>query len=306
MICLVWGAVVLCTPACTSYGGFMANRFVLGLVESGVSPAFMLVTSSWYTNEEQVLRSSIWYSCSGGINLVSPLINYGLGSIRGGLAGWRTMYLFAGALTILWSGVVWAFLPDSPATARRFSEVERAMVLLRLRRNNTGFENPRMVPRQLFDTLRSYQFWAVFLLSMLCTVGSSASNTFASLVFNGMGFDTFATLMLNIPLGLMALITIIGSGWLGRRMPRSRHHLYTLACLPVILGCCLLWKLPDSSVGGRIAGVYLVTFFGSCYVQVIAFGTSNFAGYTKKAVAAAGIFIAYCLGNIIGPLLFDS
>ncbi|KAL3605082.1 hypothetical protein FPOAC2_00024 [Fusarium poae] len=46
-ICFFWGAVVLSTPACTSYGGFMTNRFFLGLIESGVSPVFMLVTSKW-------------------------------------------------------------------------------------------------------------------------------------------------------------------------------------------------------------------------------------------------------------------
>lgn len=294
------------TPACTSYAGFMVNRFFLGLIESGVSPAFMLVTSKWYTNEEQVLRSGIWYSCSGGVNLISPLINYGLGSIQGSLAGWRIMYLFAGALTVVWSVVVWMWLPDSPSSARGFSEEERAMAILRLRGNNTGFENTKLVPRQISEALLSWHFWAVFLLSMLCSVASGASNTFASLVFNGMGFSTFQTLMLNIPLGAMALITIIGSGYLGRTLADARHHIYALACLPVILGCCLLWQLPSSSTGGRVAGVYLVTFFGSCYVQVIAFGTSNTAGYTKKTVVAAGIFVAYCLGNIIGPLLFDA
>jgi hypothetical protein len=82
--------------------------------------------------------------------------------------------------------------------------------------------------------------------------------------------------------------------------------MYTLACIPAIVGCVLLWQLPRTRTAGRIIGIYLVTFFGSCYIQVIAFGTCNFAGYTKKLVVAAGIFVAYCLGNIVGPLLFDA
>ncbi|KAH8673289.1 major facilitator superfamily domain-containing protein [Xylariales sp. PMI_506] len=305
-ICLLWGAIVLTTPACKNYSGFLANRFFLGLIESGVSPAFMLVTGKWYTNEEQVLRTSFWYACSGGINLISPLINYGLGSAQGSIAGWRIMYLFAGALTMLWSVVIWIYFPDSPSTAKRFTEEERAMAILRLRKNNTGFENTQLKPSQALEALTSWHFWAVFLMSMLANTAAGASNTFASLVISGMGFSTFQTLLLNIPLGAMAIITIVGSGYLGRSIPNARHHIYSLACLPVIIGCCLLWKLPTSNTGGRIAGVYLVTFFGSCYLQVIAFGTCNFAGYTKKTVVAAGIFIAYCLGNIIGPLLFDS
>ncbi|KAJ4137145.1 hypothetical protein NW768_002726 [Fusarium equiseti] len=305
-ICFFWGAVVLSTPACTSYGGFMTNRFFLGLIESGVSPVFMLVTSKWYTNSEQVLRMGFWYSSSGAVNLVSPLINYGLGSINGTIAGWRILYIFAGSITILWSFVVYGFFPDSPATAKRLTEEERAMAILRLRRNNTGFENTRLKPQQIVETLLSYQFWSVCLLSMLCSTATSAANTFSTLVFNGMGFSIFHTLLLNIPLGAMAIITIVGSGWLGRTYPGMRHHFYTIACIPVIVGCVLLWQLPPTQTAGRIIGIYLVTFFGSCYVQVISFGTCNFAGYTKKSMVAAGIFVAYCLGNIIGALLFDA
>ncbi|KAJ5128113.1 hypothetical protein N7448_008892 [Penicillium atrosanguineum] len=305
-LCMAWGAIVLTTPACTSYGGFIVNRFFLGVVESGISPAFMLITSKWYTNQEQVLRSGLWYSCSGGVNLISPLLNYGLGSIPSPLAGWRIMYLFAGVLTFCWSFVIWTYFPDGPATARGFTEYERAMAIRRLRKNNTGVDSTHLVPSQILEALTDWYFWAVFVMSMLSSVASGASNTFASIVFKGMGFSTFVTLMLNIPLGAMAILTIVGSGYLGRKIPNARHHIYSAACLPVILGCCLLWKLPSSNTGGRIAGVYLVTFFGSCYVQVIAFGTSNVAGYTKKSVFAAGVFMAYCLGNIIGPLLFDS
>jgi hypothetical protein len=32
--------------------------------------------------------------------------------------------------------------------------------------------------------------------------------------------------------------------------------------------------------------------------------SSNVAGYTKKAVTGATLFVAYCVGNIIGPQTF--
>jgi MFS family permease len=97
-ICLLWGVVVLTTPACKTFEQFLANRFFLGLIESGVSPMFMMVVGLWYTHAEQVSRSSWWYSFSGGSLLVSPLINYGLGHINGGaLEPWQYMYFIAGA-----------------------------------------------------------------------------------------------------------------------------------------------------------------------------------------------------------------
>lgn len=57
---------------------------------------------------------------------------------------------------------------------------------------------------------------------------------------------------------------------------------------------------------GRVIGFYLINFFSSAWVQCIGLGTSNVAGYTKKAVYAAGTFIGYSIGNIAGMLLFDA
>jgi hypothetical protein len=31
---------------------------------------------------------------------------------------------------------------------------------------------------------------------------------------------------------------------------------------------------------------------------------ANTAGYTKRSVTSSGIFVGYCLGNFVGPLLF--
>jgi hypothetical protein len=66
------------------------------------------------------------------------------------------------------------------------------------------------------------------------------------------------------------------------------------------------WQLPNSQRAARIAGFYLINFFSSAWVQCIAMGTSNIAGHTKKATMAAGTFIGYSLGNIIGPLTFNA
>ena len=66
------------------------------------------------------------------------------------------------------------------------------------------------------------------------------------------------------------------------------------------------WQLPNSKRGGRIFGLYMISFFSSSWVQCIGMGTSNVAGYTKKATYAAGTFIGYALGNCVGALMFDA
>ncbi|EAQ91661.1 hypothetical protein CHGG_03596 [Chaetomium globosum CBS 148.51] len=290
VICLLWSIVVLTTPACRDYKDFLINRFFLGLIEAGVSPIFMLVVGLWYTHAEQISRSSWWYSFSGGSLLVSPLINYGMGHIQGGrMQPWQYMYFIAGGVTALWAVALWWVFPDTPQNAKGFSEEERALLMERVA-----------------EAMKDYQMWGICVLSIVSTTGSGAVTVFAPIVFNGMGFTIFESLLLNLPIGALAFICILGSGYLGRFVPNSRFHIISGSCLPVILGCALLWQLPSSNTAGRIVGYYLINFFSSAWVQCIGLGTSNVAGHTKKAVYAAATFIAYSIGNIIGPLMFDA
>ncbi|KAG9502148.1 hypothetical protein J7337_004973 [Fusarium musae] len=55
MVCL-WGACVLAGGWCNSFRELYVQRFFLGLLESGVSPVWMMVVGGWYTKVEQTFR----------------------------------------------------------------------------------------------------------------------------------------------------------------------------------------------------------------------------------------------------------
>lgn len=237
---IIWGIIVLLTPTCKSFAGLLANRFFLGLVESGVSPIFMLVVGLWYTQKEQSFRSSIWYSCSGGSMLVSPLISYGLAHIKGtAMNPWQYMFLVAGAITFLWGiALLWIF-PDTPDHAKGWTEEERAILLERIKRDNVGGENHKFKPYHALEALKDYQFWFLFVMALLSTSGAAIMTVFSSVVFAGMNFDAYTSLLLSLPTGVLAFICILGSGWLGVTK-FGRLNTMALSCAPVVLGCCLL------------------------------------------------------------------
>lgn len=78
-------------------------------------------------------------------------------------------------------------------------------------------------------------------------------------------------------------------------------------CLPVIAGFAIIWK---SDWGHRpvapVVGYSLVGFFGPVVALTVALGAANVAGETKKSFAAAAVFVAYCVGNIVGPQMIRS
>jgi hypothetical protein len=40
---LVWGIILVTTPACTNFAGVATNRFLLGVFEAVVNPGFILI-----------------------------------------------------------------------------------------------------------------------------------------------------------------------------------------------------------------------------------------------------------------------
>lgn len=72
-IVLVWGVCLSCTAACNSFKALYAQRFFLGLLESGVSPMFMLIVAGFYKKDEQALRMGAWYCATGYVSIIAPL-----------------------------------------------------------------------------------------------------------------------------------------------------------------------------------------------------------------------------------------
>lgn len=52
----IWGLCLILTTQCTNFQTLYTQRFFLGLLESGISPMFMLVVASWYKKDEQAFR----------------------------------------------------------------------------------------------------------------------------------------------------------------------------------------------------------------------------------------------------------
>lgn len=117
----LWSIIIMCTPACKTYGGLMVNRFFLGCMESFIAPSFLVYVTFWWKRNEQSLRMSLWWGMNGVALMITPLISWGLGHIQGpfGASTWKYMFLCAGGITMLWSLVILFVLPGKYSRLRR-------------------------------------------------------------------------------------------------------------------------------------------------------------------------------------------
>ncbi|KAK2598689.1 hypothetical protein N8I77_012081 [Diaporthe amygdali] len=300
----IWGVCVMLTAECHNYRALYTQRFFLGFLESGVSPIFILISGSWYKKVEQPLRIGCFAAFVGPAVILSTLVNYGFGKIQGSIAPWKIMFLFAGGVTTLWGLLIPFILAADPISARSLTARERYIAVARIRSNNAGVRNTHLKPEQVKETLLDLKFWLCFFFTVFALIPNGPTSSFIPIIIKGFGYGTFPSLLLNMPTGAVAFLQILGVSYLAVKRPMWRCWI-SIACQFVgMLSALLLWLLPMSDRGGLLYGAMTIGCGIPGYILMLSTQLANTAGYTKRATSSAGIYVAYCIGNIIGPLVF--
>ncbi|KIN06758.1 hypothetical protein OIDMADRAFT_36562 [Oidiodendron maius Zn] len=303
---LCWGIILITTPACKSFAGLATNRFLLGAFESAVNPGFVLLMSMWYTTSEQPLRIEAYYATIGISTMFSGLIGYAVGHIATGLPRWEYIFLIFGAITTAWGLCSLYLLPDSPSTARFLTLDDRTIAIERVAANRQGIKNRVFKPYQTIHMIRDPKTWILFIMAVSGQVPTAAVTSFASINISSFGFDTLSSNYMLIPGGAVQLFGMLLGGWVATKWAGMRCIVMLVANSICIIGSGLLVGLPDSNKWGRLVALWL------CYLQNLGFSmsltmiSSNIAGYTKKQLTAAVVFIGFCIGNAVGPQTFIS
>ena len=174
---------------CKNWSQLMAIRFLLGMAEGmyvplcsefdiwlnnlSVTPAFMLISSAWYSRQDQPLRMGIWFSFNGVALILGGLLAYGLGHINVGIASWKWMFIVTGALSVIWAVVIWFLLPDNQGKAWFLNDSEKRAALEMVRLNHTGIHNDRFQRQQLVEALLDPKTWMFALMALVWNVPNS-------------------------------------------------------------------------------------------------------------------------------------
>ncbi|KAJ5525284.1 hypothetical protein N7494_011934 [Penicillium frequentans] len=308
IIITLWGTCLILTPVCFNYRALYAQRFFLGVLESGISPMFMLIVGGWYKKNEQAMRMGIWYSCTGYVSIVSPLINYGLGHITGSLTPWKYMYFVAGAVTIIWGIILVFLLPSDPISARGFSERQRYIAVARLRVNNSGVRNTHFKKGQVLELIKDLKFWLIFLIAFLSMIANGPISTFTPIIIDSFGFSTLNSLLLVIPAGFLGGSYMLIGSYLAYRFSDKgvRSWIVFTAQMITTIAAILLVSLPIEATGGLLFACYILPAIGGGYAVLMGLQIANIAGYTKRSIASSGLYVGYCLGNFTGPLVYKT
>lgn len=123
-------------------------------------------------------------------------------------------------------------------------------------------------------------------------------------VQNSFGYTTLNSLLLVMPAGAYAGTLQLIVPWLCYKYTGLRSWAIFGCQMLTTLAALLLWLLPRNQTGALLFACYILPSVGGGYAVLMGLALANTAGYTKRTVASSGIYIGYCLGNFVGPLVF--
>jgi sugar phosphate permease len=146
-----WGVLASATGLIADIRLLYIDRFLLGMVESAVLPAMLILQARWYTKGERARANAV-------LLLGNPVTMLWMSLLSGYLAqnlGWRMMFVVEGLPPIIWALVWWRLVADRPRDAAWLPAADREILEAKLaeeqraiapvRNYAAAFRSPRVI-----------------------------------------------------------------------------------------------------------------------------------------------------------------
>jgi sugar phosphate permease len=230
---IAWGISAVGCGMVTTVNQFKVMRFFLGVAESGVFPATLVLLANWFPRNERARANAYW-------NLCQPLAVAGAAPITGVLLGhwgWQTALILEGALPFIWLPIWWFFIRDHPREAKWISAEEREYLETTLKREASQLETGTVVP--LWQSLLQPAVFIMIPIYFLQNCAAYGCNTFLSEALKGEGknFTPFQTgILYAIPYLVAAVVMVLNSRHSDQTQERRGHVAFVYS----MSGVCLI------------------------------------------------------------------
>ncbi len=286
-LCLIaWGVFAMGCGFSHTFRQFEVMRFLLGVAESAVFPATLVLLANWFPRAERARANAYWQLCQ-------PLAVAGSAPFTGwllGAYGWQQMMIIEGILPFIWLPLWWFCIRDHPREAKWISAEEREHLETTLRREQAELESPVRVP--LGTWLSQPTILVMVALYFLHNCAAYGCMTFFTNGLKGRGFDALQYgILFAIPYAVTAVVMILNS-WHSDKTRERRGHIaavyfmsgtslilsvllsdhfwlsYAFMCLAIpgpFAGMAPFWAIPSETLPRSVMGVVmgLVNAFGN-------------------------------------------
>jgi sugar phosphate permease len=298
---ILWGILATITGVVSDLGWLIVIRFMLGVVESAVMPAMLILLSNWFTKRERSRANSF-------LILGNPATMLWMSIVSGYLihaTGWRGMFIIEGVPAVLWAVVWWKIVGDRPKDVKWLSDDEKEAIETQLQREQIEIEpvkNYLVAFKSRFVIILCIQF-------ALWSVGTYGFMMWLPSVIRSMpDMGIVETGWLSSIAYLLAIIAMITVSYFSDKTQNRKTFVWVFLLISAFafLGCYLVggsnFWLTFVLLG--IAGASLCAPFGLFFALIAETLPRNVSGVSIaliNSVGALGSFIgSYVVGYLHG------
>ncbi|KAH8693645.1 major facilitator superfamily domain-containing protein [Talaromyces proteolyticus] len=286
---LFWSSLTLLFPVAANFAGAF----------------FVIITSNWWTRQEQAFRAAFWLAGTPIGNLMGCLSSFAVGEIHNAIATWKLFFLLFSSLSFGFSIPLASLLLDNQLNSRWLNDLEKQTAVATVRQNQIVTAADHWKWPQFWEALRDPQTWFFFATAVGNTMPSTFASMFSSQTVERFGFMTLqATVISTCPAAVIQLETFLIFSCIASHYRNLRLFLSVINSIPPLIGASLLYALPEDNAAGRLAGYYLTYTHAMSFTLTTGLMSANYAGNTKKRTASGLIFVGWAAGIIAGPQFF--
>ena len=286
-LCLIgWGICAIGCGLAHTFRQFEWMRFLLGVAESGVFPATLVLLANWFPRAERARANAYWQLCQ-------PLAVAGSAPITGwllGQYGWQPMLILEGILPFIWLPIWWFCIRDHPGEASWISPEEKNFLETTLQKESAELEPPQKI--SWLERFRHPSILVMIALYFLHNCAAYGCMTFFTDGLKGKGFSAVQYgFLFAVPYAVTAVIMILNS-WHSDKTHERRGHVaavyfmsgtslilsvlfrqhfwisYALMCLAIpgpFAAMAPFWAIPSETLPRAAMGIVmgLVNAFGN-------------------------------------------
>lgn len=226
-----WGVCAVGCGLSRTFWQFSVMRVLLGIAESGVFPATLVLLCNWFPRDERARANAYWILCQ-------PLAVAGSAPITAALLGrygWHKMLIIEGALPFVWLPIWWFFIRDHPREAKWISSQEREYLEQTLKREESELERPEKA--SLWSHCRRGYLYAMIGLYFLQNCAAYGCMTFLTTRLKKQGFSNVEYGLIFAGPYIVAAILMILNSWHSDKTRERRGH---VAAIYILSGSALI------------------------------------------------------------------
>ncbi|BGP34909.1 hypothetical protein JCM10296v2_006733 [Rhodotorula toruloides] len=297
-----WGIVMACMAAVTNYGGLVACRALLGLLEGSYFTSVIYHWSFWYTPAEMAPRVLWLYVANSSSGGFSGLFAYAISfSDSAKIYGWQVLFILEGLITVALGIGMFVILPDWPSTSKWLSPLEQEYVVHHLHKDAPKQTAKTWDAKQIKRMFADPTFYFFSLFWACYAVSAWGIGTVLPFVIKDLGItDSAGTQLLQIPPSATGVAMCIISAYLIRNRGISAFAVTLVIIAGVLVSFAVF--LTAKPAGLRYAAVCVIS--GSTTTAYACLWPRRVAALRGTSAAALGIGINNAisqLSGIVGP-----